>query len=376
MARATRSQRQPNASQRATQQATQRRSAEEEEEEVDLNEGNGSDDAMDEDITGGGGTEDITRRACALVRLALFSERRRVSLKRDEISKKVMGPRSRSFPEVFKEAQEMLRKSFGMELVELQTRQEPEPEPTQKPKDGALPKKRGATSGTKQYMLRSVLDPEIIELCSAPDQDLKELEAQESLHNEEDEEEGSTQTPCGALFAWERSDQLANLGVLHIILALILVSGRTINDNELRALLKRLRLHSGTQLAYNEHTTHAELTLETFLSQAIRQGYLDRTRIGETKGPGAKKRGRAPATQNPDGQDDGHLWEWRWGHRAFSEIGEVGIAKLAAELMVQRGSRRIEDDPESGGKKRLLAVYQGIEKAAGGGQLHDNRASS
>ena len=43
-------------------------------------------------------------------------------LRRDEISKKVMGSQRGAFKAVFFEAQSILRNTFGMELVELPTR--------------------------------------------------------------------------------------------------------------------------------------------------------------------------------------------------------------------------------------------------------------
>ena len=80
----------------------------------------------------------MLRRAHALARLAIFNEQRRLPLKRDEISKKgtytahnalsdarqmssiVLGSKGRRFGDVLLIAQAILRKTFGMELVELQ----------------------------------------------------------------------------------------------------------------------------------------------------------------------------------------------------------------------------------------------------------------
>jgi hypothetical protein len=56
------------------------------------------------------------------VRLALFQEQRRMPLRRDDISKKVIGSQRGVFKVVFDEAQKILRGTFGMELVELPTR--------------------------------------------------------------------------------------------------------------------------------------------------------------------------------------------------------------------------------------------------------------
>ncbi len=66
--------------------------------------------------------QDLKKRATDLVRLALFNEQRRMPLRRDEISKKVIGSQRGAFKTVFDEAQNILRATFGVELVELPTR--------------------------------------------------------------------------------------------------------------------------------------------------------------------------------------------------------------------------------------------------------------
>lgn len=55
-----------------------------------------------------------------MVRLALASEYSRQPIRRTDISAKVLGEQgSRRFKAVFDEAQTVLRKRFGMEMVEL-----------------------------------------------------------------------------------------------------------------------------------------------------------------------------------------------------------------------------------------------------------------
>jgi hypothetical protein len=87
--------------------------------------------------------QDLDRRATELARFALFNEQKRTPLRRDEISKKstlyivfsyelfrpyllhlcsVLGADKRTFNAVFEKAQQVLRKTFGMEMVELRTR--------------------------------------------------------------------------------------------------------------------------------------------------------------------------------------------------------------------------------------------------------------
>ena len=58
--------------------------------------------------------QDLKKRTTDLVRLALFQEQRRMPLRHDDISKKVMGSQRGAFKAVFEEAQKILRVSFGM----------------------------------------------------------------------------------------------------------------------------------------------------------------------------------------------------------------------------------------------------------------------
>lgn len=82
------------------------------------------------------------------------------------------------------------------------------------------------------------------------------------------------------------------------------------------------------------------------------------------------------ATQADD--DSGITYEWRWGARAQSEVGEKGIAQFIAEFMVGdlHGQDEGDDDDEGararGKTKRATAerdvekMTKGIERAAGG----------
>ena len=82
--------------------------------------------------------QEIEKKARDLVRLALFNEQRRIPLRRDEISKKgalrscsdiltgveqisaVLGSATRTFSAVLAAANQILQRTFGMELVEMQ----------------------------------------------------------------------------------------------------------------------------------------------------------------------------------------------------------------------------------------------------------------
>ena len=172
-------------------------------------------------------------------------------------------------------------------------------------------------------------------------------------------------------------------------------------------LLRRLRLRLPTQLALPAHSPHRTLTLDAYLLQLQRQGYLHRTRLGGAgsggAGGAAQKRGRGrpggPTQQGSGGGEDNDVaWEWRWGPRALAEIGEAAIAHFMAEFMAERasgsggggggsgsgGRATVGDgggdgeasDDEVGGrgararredaKRRLAALLKGVERAAGG----------
>jgi len=77
--------------------------------------------------------------------------------------------------------------------------------------------------------------------------------------------------------------------------------------------------------------------------------------------------------------EDGTAFEWRWGNRAHSEVGEMAIAGFAAEFMVERMGLEEEEGEEGGGrggaarerrdkaKKNILEkMVKGFERSAGG----------
>jgi len=416
MARATRSQPQPSQSQprhrvgRATNGRSQPVDEGYDDDKDDDVDAGDYDDGMDVDDDGRGddSQKELERKAGDLARLALFAESRRVPLKRDEISKKVLGSSSRQFGLVLNRAQEILRKTFGIEMGELQSRaalaqEADEPEPTQaangvngtesgkKGKKSAGGGKRAPAGGAKTYILRSVLDPAIIAQANAPDRELRRLESTRAtitnedladLYDVEDEDDDASVRVTGSVLAWERSDEVASIGMLYIVLSLILVDSRIVRDHEMRQLLKRLRLGSGTQMPLSARST-ASLSVDQLLSTWVRQGYLDRQRVGEP-GKGKRARGGAPAaSQVPNGNaTNEEQWEWRWGPRAHAEVSEKAMARFVAEFMVDmelkgaaaESDEDAEDEDAGRGedwRKRVERVYNGVERAAAGAALQD-----
>ncbi|KAF8272190.1 MAGE family-domain-containing protein [Lactarius quietus] len=387
-----------NASQTQYRRSQRRVEDEDQDEEIALD--------SDEDEAGANdaGT-DVNKRAIDLVRLALFHEQRRMPLRRDEISKKVMGSQRGTFKAVIYEAQNILRDTFGMELAELPTRaaaHDPSgagQDKTQDKQNGEHAgerqkvtglKKKAVSQGSKTYILRSILDPALIERAAVTNKRIFEVEAADAPDDVDDAEPGAR--TYGSLIAWNGADQLAALGVLHVILALVLVSGKVISDMDLRMLLRRLRLRPPTQIALPAHTPHRTLAFDAYLTQLQRQGYLDRARFGAGGAAQKRRRGGAGATQQPGGgggEENDVAWEWRWGPRAAVEIGEVAVARFVAEFMAERASGggaagsagggaggEEGSDEEVGGRrarahreeaqKRLAALLKGVELAAGG----------
>ena len=89
-------------------------------------------------------------------------------------------------------------------------------------------------TGTKTYILRSKLDPRLIQMAATPDDDILRIEQADLRGDEQhavDDDEAEISEPTGAIIAWERGDQLQSVGLLYVILSLILVHGRTIADS-------------------------------------------------------------------------------------------------------------------------------------------------
>ena len=79
------------------------------------------------------------------------------------------------------------------------------------------------------------MDTTIIEQAALSDERLLEEEIAEGPDDDDDDDMPRN---YGSIIAWSTADQLAALGLLHVILALILVNGRVISEcASLRCLL-------------------------------------------------------------------------------------------------------------------------------------------
>lgn len=134
-----------------------------------------------------------------------------------------------------------------------------------------------------------------------------------------------------------------------------------------------MRIPLGADMPPNSRSV-ALSSIDAFLTQCTRQGYLERHRAGGTKVGANKKRGRAITQGAGNGESEGETWEWKWGPRAMAEVGERDIAHFMAEFMVD--SILMGEDDDEGGeanaanearRKRLETMMKGIERASGGG---------
>lgn len=254
---------------------------------------------------------------------------------------------SRAFNSIFDRAQHILRKTFGMELVELQTRAELVKEAGAPGGDDEEESGKKKAPSSKAYILRSVLDAVLIEKANIPNEEILEQEANDQPSD--DDENDSGRLYAGSILSWSTSDEVGNVGILYTILALILVGGRVVPDGELRSHLKRLKLPPTASIYQSSQSTTKSLSTDNFLTLLLKQGYLDRTQIGgeaSKKGKGAK--GGVKRVRGADETAEGVTYEWRWGPRAHAEAGEKAIAQFVGQFMVRELLEGDEDEDEAG----------------------------
>lgn len=85
-----------------------------------------------------------------------------------------------------------------------------------------------ASLGSKTYILRSTLHSSLLEAASLTDDVILEQEVSEEDDDDDDEEV----IHYGSILKWSSADHLGGMGLLHVILSLILVNGRSLNDCE------------------------------------------------------------------------------------------------------------------------------------------------
>lgn len=85
------------------------------------------------------------------------------------------------------------------------------------------------TNTSKTYILRSTLPSALIEAMAQRDPSLREAAYGPDGPPEDGRED---ERPDDTLVAWRLSDNMAAVGILHVILALILANGRLMPDRE------------------------------------------------------------------------------------------------------------------------------------------------
>lgn len=119
------------------------------------------------------------------------------------------------------------------------------------------------------------------------------------------------------------------------------------------------------------------MNLDTYLSNLLKHGYLDRQQVGGDAARKGKKGGSKRLRTQAEDLEEGIMYEWRWGPRAHCEVGEEDIGKFVAEFMVDGEVNEEEEGGRAAGgrgaavarKKQedlLKKMYSGVEKAAGG----------
>lgn len=130
-------------------------------------------------------------------------------------------------------------------------------------------------------------------------------------------------------------------------------------------------------MPFTTTATHRSLSLDTYLTNLQRQGFIERLAIGD--GKQGKKGGNKRIRATQADEDDSTRYEWRWGNRALCEVGERAIARFVAEFMVGDAASDEEDEEEAptkrkggargqraGGEDKLTKMMTGVERAAGG----------
>lgn len=202
------------------------------------------------------GQSEIDKKAAELARYALACEYQRTLIRKDDIRAKVLDKdTSGAFNPVFNGAQKLLHRTFGYHMVEVRAKGADNAELTRQAQEvlraaassanglrprsqqaGDLDSPEGGPS-SNIWVLRSALPKRLIEKLVSADEDLTRAFASPNRSNSSSSSpqrrRQQTMETKSAL-DWNSADhQDGELGLLYIVLALILVNGRTISDGTL-----------------------------------------------------------------------------------------------------------------------------------------------
>ncbi|GAA5823493.1 hypothetical protein JCM3770_004477 [Rhodotorula araucariae] len=313
----------------------------------------------------------------AFVRFVLFNEAHRRILKRDDIVKNVLTDgRGRHFNALFPAVQKVLKNVLGMELHELRAR------------DTATGKSQGKAwivrSTLPQPLLRHAATHRYPSLAATPGdtsggkKSLRaELAAWEADGDALPDEDGGVDA---AVMRDVKGEEGATYGVLGVILALILVNGKVLGDDQLISYLRRLSLTPSTALPLSLQSPHpTSLDLSAFLNALVRGQYLERAKVGvggsagtqATQGGSGSRTTQTARTQrtNAAGEkaDAGDpSIEWRWGPRADAELGERGVARFIERVFLSQSDADGRKRARHGDRfVREVARAAGVKELAG-----------
>lgn len=223
-----------------------------------------------------------------LVRLSLAAEYSRTPIRRTDISAKVFdNSNSRSFKRVFEDAQAILRATFGMQLVELPTREKT----SLKDRRAATTQTKASAPTSKSWVLISILPPEYRQASIIRPAQHPTLEAE------------STYT---ALYSF--------------VLSLIYLNKGALSDGKMERYLKRVNIESYTPLG----------SIEKLMARMSKEGYVEKRR---------------------DTTSGEEVVEWVPGPRGRMEIGAKGVAGMVQRVYAGAEADGEESEQEELTKK-------------------------
>nr|XP_022300182.1 non-structural maintenance of chromosomes element 3 homolog [Crassostrea virginica] len=165
-----------------------------------------------------------------LVQFLLVMDQKKLPIKKLDINKQVLKEHSKAFPVMIKLAEELLKKTFGIELVSLEDKQ------------------KGS------YILVNTLETDV--------DDLMESDPHLTLNPVE----------------WSEEDH-AKTGLLMVILSAVFMNGEVMVDSQLYHMLRKLGVDPDIT-----HSLFGDVK-KLLTMEFVRQGYLDHTRQPNTDPP-------------------------------------------------------------------------------------------
>lgn len=139
---------------------------------------------------------------------------------------------------------------------------------------------------------------------------------------------------------------------------------------DLRRHLSALRLSDvGKPVRFDSGSTTRATSLNEYLTLLIKHYYLEQRQAGGDAGTKKGKRAGGGVKRVRTGEDgaEDKVYEWTWGPRAHSEVGEKAVARFVAEFMVETEFADPENAPDQDRQLEIVEkMYGGIEKASGG----------